>query len=80
MLQFMMEVLLISLIGCGIGVGLSWTILKIVSAVLDQLFRLSGQVLATAVGFSVVIGVLFGIYPANQAAKKHPIEALRHMN
>ena len=80
MLQFMMEALLISLIGCGIGVGLSWTILKIVSAVLDQLFRLSGQVLAIAVGFSVVIGVLFGIYPANQAAKKHPIEALRHMN
>lgn len=35
-------------IGCGIGVGLSWTILKIISVALDQAFRLSGQVLAIA--------------------------------
>ena len=58
--------------GCGIGVGLSWTILKIISVALDQAFRLSGQVLAIAAGFSVAMGMLFGVYPANQAAKKHP--------
>ncbi len=78
MLQFMMEALLISLIGCGIGVGLSWMIIEAVSAAADRTFQLSGGVLAVAAGSSALIVLAFGIYPADKAAKKHPIEALRH--
>lgn len=77
MLQFMLEALMVSLIGCGIGIVLSWVIIHVVTLVSGSQFQLSGQVVAIAAGFSVAIGLLFGIYPANKAARKHPIEALR---
>lgn len=78
MLQFLIEALMVSLIGCAIGIGLSWTILKIAGYFIDSMtFQLSANVVWIAVGFSVFIGVVFGIYPANKAASKRPIEALR---
>ncbi len=76
MMQFMMEALLISLMGCGIGVGLSWVIVQGISIVWEETFQLSRGVLAGAVAFSAAVGLLFGVYPAHKAAKKHPIEAL----
>lgn len=79
MMQFLIEALMVSLLGCMIGILLSWSILQIATlAVEDMTFSLSAGVVWIAVGFSVLIGVLFGIYPANKAAKKHPIDALRY--
>jgi putative ABC transport system permease protein len=79
MMQFLIEALMVSLIGCGIGIALSFLILKIAGLVMDGMsFQLSMGVVWVAVGFSVLIGVIFGIYPANKAAKKPPIEALRY--
>ncbi|MFV0528167.1 MAG: ABC transporter permease [Lachnospiraceae bacterium] len=78
MLQFLIEALMVSLMGCAAGILLSAIIVRIASVVVDSMtFSLSFGVVLVAVLFSLVIGVLFGIYPANKAAKKHPIEALR---
>lgn len=78
MLQFLIEALMISLIGCGIGIFLSWLRIFIAGKIVTTMtFSLSMGVVWLAVAFSAGIGVIFGIYPANKAAKKKPIEALR---
>ena len=78
MLQFLIEALMISLIGCGIGIFLSWLIILIAGKIVTTMtFSLSMGIVWIAVVFSACIGVGFGIYPANKAAKKKPIEALR---
>lgn len=79
MLQFLIEALMVSLMGCLIGIALSAGILQIAGVLMEDVsFHLSLGVVWVAVGFSVLIGVIFGIYPANKAAKKAPIEALRY--
>lgn len=80
MIQFLTEALLLSLMGCGIGILLSWIILQIISAVGggEVIYSVSVSVVWIAIAFSVAIGVVFGLYPANKAAKKKPIDALRY--
>ena len=80
MLQFLIEALLISLMGCLAGIGLSWLILKAVAVLMDDYmsFTMDMKVVWLSVAFSVLIGVLFGLYPANKAASRKPIDALRY--
>ena len=79
MTQFLIEALVISLLGCAIGIFLSWIIIITASKfVTDMSFTLSPGVVWLAVGFSAFIGVSFGLYPADKAAKKKPIDALRY--
>lgn len=77
--QFLIEALMVSMMGCMIGIGLSVVILKVAGMVAsDMSFTVSPQVTLIAVGFSAFIGVAFGLYPAWKAARKHPIDALRY--
>ena len=81
LMQFLMEAVVLCMMGCGLGIFLSWSILQIVNTVvasLDMVFRLNGGVVLVAVGFCFVIGVVFGLYPANKAAKMKPIDALHY--
>ncbi len=80
--QFLVESLVVSilggLIGIGLGIGASQLIngQKLNGQTLETLVSSSSIVLA--VGVSLSIGLLFGVYPAYRAASLHPIDALRY--
>ena len=79
--QFLMEAVVLCMMGCGLGIFLSWAILQVVSTVVAStgiVFTLDGGVVLTAVVFCFIIGVVFGLYPANKAAKMKPIDALHY--
>lgn len=79
--QFLMEAIVLCMIGCGIGIFLSWVILELVSLIVTSLsltFKMNGMVVVIAVVFCFLIGVIFGLYPANKAAKMKPIDALHY--
>lgn len=79
--QFLMEAVVLCMMGCGLGIFLSWAILQIVNTVVSSLemtFYLNLTVVAIAVAFCFVIGIVFGLYPANKAAKMKPIDALHY--
>ena len=79
--QFLMEAVVLCMMGCCLGIFLSWAILQIVNTVvasLDMAFHLNLGVVLISVGFCFVIGIVFGLYPANKAAKMKPIDALHY--
>ena len=79
--QFLMEAVVLCMLGCAIGIFLSWTVLRVAAIVVSSLsmsFTLNGTVVLIAVGFCFLIGVVFGLYPANKAAKMKPIDALHY--
>ena len=79
--QFLMEAVVLCMMGCALGIFLSWAILQTVTTVVSSLnvtFSLDGGVVLIAVLFCFVIGVVFGLYPANKAAKMKPIDALHY--
>lgn len=75
--QFLIEALMVSLIGCLIGIGLSWMIIMIVNVIGEVSYSLSTGVTMLSILFSLGIGIVFGLYPANKASKMKPIDALR---
>ena len=79
--QFLMESVTLCMLGCAIGVFLSWTVLKIATVIVSSLsmtFSIQWNVVWVAVGFCFLIGLVFGLYPANKAAKMKPVDALHY--
>lgn len=79
--QFLVEAVVICMLGCAIGIFGSWGVLQLISTVvsgIDLTFKMSGGIVLIAVGFCFFIGIVFGLYPANKAARMAPIDALHY--
>ena len=77
LLQFLVEAIVISLIGGMIGIGLGFGLSAAVQKFMQWPAVISPNAIALAFGFAGVTGVFFGFYPARKAAGLDPIEALR---
>ena len=77
LMQFLVEAVVLSLFGGGIGIALGFGISWGVTEFLTWPTTISSDAVALAFGFSAMIGIFFGFYPATKAAKLDPIEALR---
>jgi putative ABC transport system permease protein len=76
--QFLLESLVLSLIGGALGILLGWGISSAARAALDVATVIDPGTVVLSVSFAAGVGLIFGIYPAWRAARLRPIEALRY--
>ncbi|MBL3613862.1 FtsX-like permease family protein, partial [Bacillus sp. RHFS18] len=76
--QFLIESVVLTLIGGLIGICLGYGGASLVSLIAGWPSLVSWQVVCIGVLFSMLIGVIFGMLPANKASRLDPIEALRY--
>ncbi len=78
MIHFVIEALMLSIIGGSAGILLGIGMLKIASTLTNMQTFVSTSAILIAFLFSAVVGVFFGYYPAKKASRLNPIEALRY--
>ena len=78
LLQFLTEAMLISLAGGSIGTAMGIFSARVTSAVAGWPTIITPDAILLAVCFSLAVGLFFGLYPANKAARLNPIDALRY--
>lgn len=76
--QFLIEATILTLIGGIIGIFFGWGVSAIVAFFAGWPSLISWQVVLAGILFSMVIGIIFGLLPANKASKLDPIESLRY--
>ena len=77
-MQFLIEAMTLSLVGGVLGIVLGMTGAKLTTLIAGWPTIISGNVILLAFFFSLVVGLFFGLYPANKASRLNPIEALRY--
>ena len=75
--QFLIEAIVLSLIGGIIGVIIGEIVAYFLASLGEWNFALSPTIILASLGFSMFIGVVFGVWPARAASKLKPVEALR---
>ena len=78
LLQFLLEAVMVSGIGGLIGILLAQFGSGLIGTLMSTSVTVQSGVMLSALGFSILVGVGFGIYPAIKASKLNPIEALRY--
>jgi putative ABC transport system permease protein len=76
--QFLIESIILALIGGIIGIGFGMLLALLISTVSPLKAAVSFWMVLLGFGFSAAVGIFFGIYPARRAAGLNPIEALRY--
>lgn len=77
MVEFLLEAVLISLVGCLAGVLVGVGISFLGASYVNITLQLRGDIMLLTVGFSLLSGVIFGVYPAAKASRLRPVDALR---
>ena len=75
--QFLIEAIVLSLAGGVVGLILGEIAAFFLAIIGDWVFSIRLDTIGLALGFSLLVGVVFGVWPARQAAKLEPIDALR---
>ena len=78
LMQFMFESLILCVLGGLMGIVLGYIFAFLVSIITPFTPYISWQILVVTLGTTLVVGIIFGIYPALKAAAKNPIESLKH--
>jgi len=78
LIQFLIEAMTLSVVGGCIGILFGVLSARLTTVIAGWPTIISSDTVATAFGFSVAVGLFFGLYPANKAARLNPIEALRY--
>jgi len=78
MIQFLIEAIILSMIGGGIGILSGLGLGKLISGIINSSLIVDPIIIIAAFLFSGSVGVFFGFYPARKAARLNPIEALRY--
>jgi putative ABC transport system permease protein len=78
LVQFLLESMLLSVLGGAIGILIGWGASSVVGSALDVNTVVDSGTITLATGFAAAVGLVFGIYPAWRAAGLRPIEALRY--
>jgi putative ABC transport system permease protein len=76
--QFLVEAVVLSLVGGIVGVFIGLALAGLATTALEVPFIVDPKIVMLAFGFSALVGVIFGYFPARRAARLDPIEALRH--